>query len=300
MEGRVDSGHTSRTDGDCAMTEQERLLALPCMQLSAQERQWALAVKHAVEEDLDLQNLTDLEYAQYALVSQNDVDDALRRARGLQLFRQEYGINETLDQAMELINALIIQQPGMLLSVDKAKTNPTAPEVENHPDLHCHYLMVFDFARINPKALHLPRDKRDMLGALYYLHHATQTNPTLMRNGILFIAECEGMTFDNVNVDFVGPIYREMKNFYPINLKEISWLRAATAATVMFALCKPFFPPEVQSKVNLGCEFDAFDGRLDELFLTRETPEENAMLILKRVKNHLTERFHNAALFRLE
>lgn len=201
--------------------ELERFMASPVMRITEEERQWAITIKQAVAEDEEVQGLSDLEYVQYAIVTRGNVQDSMRRIRGLQLFRQEYGIHDTLEQGMDMLHNLLHQQPGMLLSVDKARMNANAED----QDLHSHYLMVFDFAKINPKAMKLERDKRDMLGAMYYIHHATQTTPTAMRNGILFIAECEGMSFDNISLDFVGPIWREMKNYYPVYLKEISWLR---------------------------------------------------------------------------
>eukprot|EP00797_Seminavis_robusta_P010465 Sro1775_g296890.2 (109) ;mRNA; r:21017-21343 len=107
------------------------------------------------------------------------------------------------------------------------------------------------------------------------------------------------MSFENVSLDFVGPIWRELKLHYPVILKEISWLRAATAATVMYGLCKHFLPQEVQNKVNLGCEFEAFDGRLDELFLTHRTQEENNLWILQRAETNLRERDRTARLLLL-
>lgn len=284
---------------EALMKEQERIRALPCMRLTEEERGWALTIKRAVEEDEELRNLCDLDYVQYAIVTGGDVQDSLRRMRGLQVFRQEYGINDTFDQALEMIRAFLTQQPGLLLAVDKAKTASQQGGEDEDADAHLHYLLVLDFAKINPKTIRLPRDKRDMLGAFYYLHTATVAHPTAIRNGLLFIAECEGMTFDNVSPDFVGTIWREFKVYFPLRLKEFSWLRAATAATVLFSLCKPFFPAEVQAKVNLGCEFDAFEGRLDELFLNRETPEENMEMTFRRAKRHLRERFQNAEAFRL-
>ena len=267
------AGNSPLEEGAAAAAEKKDFMARHCMRITDEEREFALAIKRAVEDDEDLVRLTDLDYLQYALsTNSGDLDETLRKIRGLQVFRQEYQINDTLEQGIDLLHALLQQQPGMLLSVDKVRTSPKQPNEEDNDqleiDLHSHYLMVFDFAKINPRAMKLPSDKRDLLGALYYVHHATQTNPNAIRNGILFIAECDSMSWDNISLDFVGPIWAEMKNYYPVNLKEISWLRAATAATVMFNLAKPFLPLHVRQKVNLGCEFQAFDGRLDELFMT--------------------------------
>lgn len=278
--------------------EEERVMALPSMQITEQEREWALAIKKAVEADDELKNLSDLEYVQYAIATEGDVPGSLKRAKGLQLFRQEYGINDTLDQGTNMLQAMLQDhEPGLILSVDKVQT--TTSDACDDPDLFSHFVFVLDFAKINPKGIHLPSHKRDTLGALYYAHHATQTTPAAIRNGCVFIAECEGMTFDNISLDFLGSLFREMKSHYPIRIKEISWLRAATAATVMFALAKPFLPRHVRETVNLQYDFQAYDGRLDALFLTKPTPEENAMFILQKTSSHLAERLRNEKLFRL-
>lgn len=274
----------------------------PCMIITSEERQWALAIKHAVDNDEDIMVLTDFDYMQYAIVCGDDVDDALQRIRGLQVFRQEYNIGDTFEEGVHFLGALLQQQPGMLLSIDKARTSAKLPdEVEGEIDVdaHSNFWMIFDFARINPPAMNLPADKRNVLAALYYAHHATQPNPNYIRNGILFIAECDSMTWDNISLDFLGPLWGEMKRYYPIRFKEVSWLRAATAATIMFNLCKPFMPPHIRRMVNMGCEFQAFDGRLDELFMAQSTMEEYNHMILSKASGHLQERFHNSQHFRL-
>ena len=47
-----------------------------------------------------------------------ELDMAVEKAIGMQHFRQQYGINDTVEQGVSYINALMRQQPGILLHVD--------------------------------------------------------------------------------------------------------------------------------------------------------------------------------------
>ena len=88
------------------------------MTLSEDETQWANALKLRVEASEDIQNLSDYEYAQFAIHSQGKLRGALSRIQGLQAFREEYNINDTVEEGIELLRAFQEQQSWFLLDVN--------------------------------------------------------------------------------------------------------------------------------------------------------------------------------------
>lgn len=87
-------------------------------EITQEERSWALNIKAAVEEAGDIQNVSDFEYVHHAFVARDNIGSAVERIRGLQFFREEYHINDTVEEGMELIHAFLAQQPKWLLTVD--------------------------------------------------------------------------------------------------------------------------------------------------------------------------------------
>ena len=88
------------------------------MALTGQEIQWVQEIKEAVVASPDLNELSDFEYAQHALVTKGDVEDALRRIQGLKDFREEYQIHDTLEEGMELLHSFSKQHPWFVLDVE--------------------------------------------------------------------------------------------------------------------------------------------------------------------------------------
>ena len=87
------------------------------MVLTPEERQWALSIKAAIVGDPEVDNLSDFEYAQLALMDHGDVEAAVERARHMQTFKHEYGITDTLEQSRQLLPKLVKLLPGMPLSL---------------------------------------------------------------------------------------------------------------------------------------------------------------------------------------
>lgn len=73
------------------------------MHLTPAERQWALIVKDLIEGVPELDNLCEFEYAQLALIEHDNVEGDLKRAYQIQLYRQEYGIINTLEDDSKIM-----------------------------------------------------------------------------------------------------------------------------------------------------------------------------------------------------
>ena len=149
------------------------------MSLTDEECRWALAIKRAVMEDVSLEELSDFEYAQYALVTRGDTEAALYKIQGLQTFRHEYNIHDTLQEGLQLLRELHQQQPWFVL------------DVEYEPQ-HGHFVWVYDYAVVDPSKVRLPEEYRAYLGGLYYVFQLLQANLGSIREGLVHICECEG------------------------------------------------------------------------------------------------------------
>ena len=94
-----------------------REMLLSSTLLTDEELHWALNIKEAVEANSDLINLTDYEYAQFAMVLKDDLEEALHRIQGLQYFKQEYKIHDTIEEGMAILKAFHQQQPFLVLDL---------------------------------------------------------------------------------------------------------------------------------------------------------------------------------------
>jgi len=152
--------------------------------LSAEETEWAWALKSALEAEEDVRPLSDFEIVTQALHAKGDTERALRGVRGLQCFRQEYVIRDTPMEGIQLIDEWMCLHPGFLLSVDIDET-------------YGHCVMIYDYAKRRPNDIQTEAHWRSHLGGMYYLQHAMQHNIHSCREGIVHVCECK---YTNKNV----------------------------------------------------------------------------------------------------
>jgi hypothetical protein len=88
------------------------------MAITDEERQWSLAIKAAIESDVELDNLTDYQYAQLGIIDQDHVEGAVDRARQMQLVREEYALKDTYKDGVYFVHAFMKQHPRVVLSVE--------------------------------------------------------------------------------------------------------------------------------------------------------------------------------------
>lgn len=113
------------------------------MKLYPEEIRWALEIKEAIKASVNVQNVPDLEYAQWAIATceNQNVEAVLERAYKMQCFREQYKVGRThqvdydpLEEGMELIRGYMKMQPNNILRIDYASRNG-------------HYIFVFDYAQ---------------------------------------------------------------------------------------------------------------------------------------------------------
>jgi hypothetical protein len=85
------------------------------MRLTRQERSWALEIKEVVELIPELDNLSDFQYAEMALICKEDIGNALRRIEALQDFKQKYDVLHSLEDGSKAVRHLIQLFPKVFL-----------------------------------------------------------------------------------------------------------------------------------------------------------------------------------------
>jgi hypothetical protein len=155
----------------------------PCdasrMELSQQERQWALAVKQGIEGTPEIDNLSDFMYVQLALVHRENVEKALECAFALQHTRQEYSLLDSLEEGLLIHQKMLQLFPGMYLSFSYAH------------DEEC-YAVVFDISKFAPSVLNSVESIRTWIASCFYNAHAMTPDFGSARTGGMYIAECQG------------------------------------------------------------------------------------------------------------
>ncbi|CAB9514657.1 expressed unknown protein [Seminavis robusta] len=255
------------------------------MDLSPEELRWTEAVKHSALEDTSLKPLSDYEYAAAALVTQGHVETALCSLQGLQDFREEYNIHETVEEGMTLLRQLHIQQPWFVLDVSL--------ELEESR----HFVCVYDYAQLNPSAVKMPDQWRVFLGGLYYLYQMIQSDLQAVREGVVNIGECDGMSWSNFSVDMVRTLWHHLMEFYPLKTKEVSWLHASVIGNLQHSLYKSIMGDRA-ANIRIGVTFEGYEGRLDNIFKV-PTEEQALQRLMDRYQLYLTNRYHHQRCYRL-
>ena len=105
------------------------------------------------------------------------------------------------------------------------------------------------------------------------------------------------MTWKNFNVEFSRNNWHHLIEHYPVINKEVSWLHTSIIGNMYHALYKSM-QKEVADVIRVGCQFEAYDGRLDEVF-KMPTPVVAEARLMDRYRTFLSARFHNQKVFSL-
>ncbi|CAB9496775.1 expressed unknown protein [Seminavis robusta] len=252
--------------------------------LSDEERRWALELKAAVEASDDLENLPDLLYCQFVITNtaRGDLESTLEQVQGLQDFRHEYNIEDTFEEAMQILTDFTRANPGCLLSV--AYDNST----EN-------FGLVYDRTRFQFRTIRSPAQWRVYLGCPYYLFNMLCPDPYSMRQGIFLIGECDGMERSDTNVEIVRTCWSHLLSHFPVYFRSIKFFHTNVATNIAYSMMKPFLPADVKENVMVGCQFGA---NISSLYL-RPTPQLATERTLRRMEDFLRTRYRNQAAFSL-
>ena len=250
------------------------------MQLSGDERHRALAIKAAVRQDEELQEVPDMRYAQLALIDGDNVERALDRIRHFQLFKEEYQLEDTIEEGNRIMNGFFELQPNAVLSV-------------SYNAIDGNYMYLYDQAEFDPNRIQTPEQWRTSLLYAYYLFQAMSPDLFAIRQGCVFVGECEGYDWRLVNLDVLRRLWEEVFSEYPIKIKELKCFHSGMVANVFVSMLKPFFPRYLQDRINLGCEFT---GRLDTFYAVPDW-ETASRKTLREIESFLIRRYTNEQRF---
>jgi hypothetical protein len=265
----------------------------PNMVLSEEERQWALAIRSALDEDDEIcsRAISDMEVATLAIIDKDIIERSIERAHCLQAFRMQYNINDTLEEALEIIRTNEIFHPGRVLSID---------ECPNNDGMGSH-VIVADLAKFNPEAVLEHRNGfRIHLGGIYYFLKCLQPDFQSVREGYRQILECEGIKLKNISFNIEQRNYDDLISFYPALRKQVKVLRPPSVVVVLSSFLQSLLPRTGTQQFLHGWKEleEEFPERLDRFYL-QPTPEEANDDKMRRVEALLERRFKNENTFRL-
>ena len=260
----------------------------PLMMISAEEKERALAIKSAVEACEEVSNLPDYEYAKLAICCgpEKPMRKILEICYQLDCFRSQYKLREDMDDAMATLRDFFQCQPLLLMDVSYLESEQT-------------YSSSSDMAKMNFDRLHTDAEWRAFQGGCYYWIRSMETDFTAIRNGIVVLNECQGMTMRNFAVAQQERAVMELWAYYPAKHKESVWLNTPTAANLFYAVIKRLVNSELLKSWKLGGQLEGYDGRLSDLFCM-PSPEASQEALLKKMEGYLRKRFHNLQTFRLD
>ena len=149
------------------------------MLITADERRIALAIQQAVTENPDMKSVSDFMCAQCAIVDGDNLEASMERLYGLQCFREEYQIDDTVEQGLEFFQKFTKLMPKYHLCL----TYHNARGV---------YVLIYDNAGFYASKVDSDETMKLWLGSSYY--HGAIVTPDLeaARRGVIMIAECGG------------------------------------------------------------------------------------------------------------
>lgn len=253
------------------------------MAVSDTERNLAINIKEAIATATDVDPISDFMCVQLALVDGDNTEAAVERAYNLQCFREEYRILDTASDGVRRCAAYFDLMPGFHLSF--AEEQSTGRSVA-----------IFDNTKFSGKRIHSEESLRVWLGGTYYTLAVFAPHFQAIRAGTILVAECEGYDW-KVDMDFksLKQVWSEIAAVYPVPIKKIKYFNSGTTMNLVASMLRPFLPRDLQSKIELGCQFDQ---RLDEIYLT-PTLEAANVRMLSRIAALLQQRYENEQAFHL-
>jgi hypothetical protein len=89
-----------------------------------------------------------------------------------------------------------------------------------------------------------------------------QPDITSIREGIVMIADCEGVGWKNLSSQMEKHAAHLYQDAYPIRIKEMATLKPPSVFKVMCALCKPFLSKRVKEVLHMNGKVDELQSRI--------------------------------------
>jgi CRAL/TRIO domain len=250
------------------------------MELSDEERQWALAIKGRVASCKEIDDLSDMLYAQLAIVTGGDVDEGVHRAANLQSLKEDLKIRDDYEEGKQVVAKYWDYFPGVIMSFYFHAPDGT-------------YVTVFDAAKFKDWKAH--EKKQAALRLTYYLCQTLNPDLEATRKGCSMFIEAQGY-HPSMDISLFNQMFVDVMGSYPMRLGHIKSFHTPMLYNVLISMLKKIVPDEFASKFQVGCTFPG--GRLDQ-FYTLPTPEAAARKTIGRLMECLRLKYENEKAFTL-
>lgn len=252
------------------------------MKLTKRENDRAKNIKAAVESLPDLDNLSDLMYAQLAIVCKDDVEDAIHRCYGMQGFRQEYKLVDTYEQGCKYLKTTLQLFPEMFLSF-------------SYSEHEGRFVFVHDAEKFEPKAFTTADMADDWMRMCYYTHFIYFPDVEAIRRGIVIVCDCTGITMRRDWLKLNQKLFDQFLSYYP-HSGQCRLFNTGPIMNIFASLLRKLLPEHIRDQFIAGYQYD---GRLGDDFLV-PTVEIAHQRVLSRLQHALEQRYENEKLFSLK
>lgn len=177
------------------------------MTLTAEEAENALALKAKIIAAEDVDELSDFEIAQFAIVSKQDHGKAMARVRRLQELRRRYKVGSSLEDAQASFAFIEDNSPGLCMGMGRTRNGCTALFTESK-----------QFQR-NGKVAGDEEGAAVFMSFVVHLLEACSSDLAAVRNGLVSVSLCHGVGWGNFNVEVERRGAEIYQDSFPIRMK---------------------------------------------------------------------------------
>lgn len=259
------------------------------MALTVAEINRAWEIKVAAHSRGDLKPLSDFAYVQYAICTLDEpMEVVLQRMAMMQAFREEFNIQDTMEDAMKTLHQHTIDNAGFLIAFEYLRSSQNFLSVEVWPKLF-------------PERISRTSETyRTWIAAMYYKFQAKSCQFRAIRNGPSQIGECLGTNMiENCQLEFFENYMHRFSRWYPRKQHEFFFLNSPACVNYVLSGIKKFLNPQITKKILLGEQIVGFEGRSIEDLYNTPTPEMARQRVLQVIHQYLQLRWDNEEAFQL-
>lgn len=218
------------------------------MEVTSEEREWAIAIKHAAIADDDIIDdvLTDFEYLQHAFVAKDKVGKAVKRIKQLQAFKKRYGIklDGSVEEAERDLKALNLQFPGLMVSLGTRDNGSHVTSV--------------DISKILARRLKTEEAHAIFLRFFFYMLQAC--NPTIqaIRAGSYCLSKSESVGFRNFSFESEDRQAELYSHAYPFRFQQMVMIQAPFIARMIFQVIVIFMTSKMRKRFDMTAEGETY------------------------------------------
>lgn len=264
------------------------------MQLTTEERDFALRIREAIERDPAIDNLTDMTCACFAIAMEGDLEKAIDQVCQMQGFIKEYSILDTLEHGLRHLTDILLRDHATgeryLLSIEKT----TMPYATGG------YTLAVDLPKLDLRNYRTPLQIQNFFTGHFYMSLCVSTDFMAVRAGLTVLAECDGHKLKNhmVDLNFFKRMLRDTAAIFPVKHNQMRFFNTSVLVNTMASMAKSVLPKTVSESFRTGCKCPLGE-RLDVFYNMPTTEIAEARLRIK-LEECLRKRYHNEKHFKLE